>query len=227
MTSLVQRFGRAARSKDIEGRAILYAPPVSHKSLSNAQVRQFLLDHHSKKCLWRFIDNLFGNEPRVCDKKCSACHTVKLPPPHPICIVTKPVIRGRWPKRSKEEKDLALQELLSWRKGAFKRWQATLRHANGAETGILPYMTAKKLSQQFSRIRTAEAVSTFASSSNWFPRGNPQDWFVEIAQLLAKLNENIDGGLVPSSQPTAVLAQDLPNDNSEDDDDGSDDEEDR
>ncbi|KAG0311237.1 ATP-dependent DNA helicase sgs1, partial [Podila horticola] len=65
MTSLVQRFGRAARRNDINGRAILYAPPVSQKAAaSNAQVRQYLMDHHSKKCLWRFIDDLFGNETR-------------------------------------------------------------------------------------------------------------------------------------------------------------------
>jgi len=95
MTSLVQRFGRAARRKDINGRAILYAPPVSHKTVSDAQVRQFLLDHHSKKCLWRFIDDLFGNEIRVCNNNCSACHTVNCPPPLPSRIVAKPVIRGR------------------------------------------------------------------------------------------------------------------------------------
>ena len=166
MTSLVQRFGRAARSKDINGRAILYTPPVSHKTVPNAQVRQYLIDHHSKKCLWRFIDDLFGNETRVCNNNCSACHTVSRPPPRPSRIVAKPVIRGRWPKRSKEEKALAFRELLSWRKGAFKKWQATQRYSNGAETGILPDMTAKKLSQQFSRVRSAEAVATFASSSN-------------------------------------------------------------
>ncbi|KAG0284239.1 hypothetical protein BGZ97_008257 [Linnemannia gamsii] len=85
-------------------------------------------------------------------------------------------------------------------------------------------MTAKKLSQQFSRIRTAEVVATFAASSNWNPRGKPQDWFVEIAQLLAKLNKEIDDGLVLSSQ---AIAADLPNDGTEDDDDTSDDDEDR
>jgi hypothetical protein len=192
MTSLLQRFGRAGRRNDIEGRAILYAPPVSLKAASNctdAQVRQFLMGHHAKKCLWRFIDDVFGNKARVCNDKCSACLTVNRPPPFPSRVVSKPVISGRWPRRSKEEKALALQELLSWRKDAFKRWQAKQRHPNGAETGILPNMTAKKLSQQFSRIRTAEVVATFAASSNWNPRGKPQDWFVEIAQLLAKLNK--------------------------------------
>ena len=88
-------------------------------------------------------------------------------------------------------------------------------------------MTAKKLSQQFSGIRTAEAVATFASSSLWFPRGNPQNWFVEIAQLLAMLNKNIDDGLIPSSQLIVALAPDLPNDGSDGNDDGCDDEEDR
>lgn len=225
--SLVQWFGCAVRCKDIDGCVILYALPVSHKAVSNAQVCQYLMDHHSKKCLWRFIDDLFGNETRVCNNNCSACHTVNCLPPLPSRIVAKPVIRGRWPRRSKEEKALALWELLSWRKSAFKKWQATQRYANGAETGILLDMTAKKLSQQFSWVRTAEAVATFASSSNWFPHGNPQDWFVEIAQLLAKLNKNIDDGLIPSSQLIVALAPDLPNDGSEDDDDGSDDEEDR
>jgi hypothetical protein len=227
MTSLVQRFGRAARRKDIDGRAILYAPPVSHKAVSNIQVRQYLLDHHSKKCLWRFVDDLFGNEIRVCNKNCSACHTVNRPHPLTSRTIAKPVIGGRWPKRSKDEKALALRELLSWRGEAFKRWQTTQRYANGAKTGILPDMTAKKLSQQFSRIRTIEAVATFASSSNWFPRGNSRDWFDEIAQLLAKLNKDIDDGLVPSSQLKVVSAPDLPNDGLEDVDDGSDNEEDR
>ncbi|KAF9370181.1 hypothetical protein CPB97_002954 [Podila verticillata] len=142
-------------------------------------------------------------------------------------IEAKPVIRGRWPRHSKEEKALALQELLSWRKGAFKKWQATQRYVNGAETGILLDITAKKLSQQFSQVRTAEAVATFASSSNWFPRGNPRHWFVEITQLLTKLNMEIDDGLVLSSQLRVAMAPDLPNDSSEDDDNGSNDEEDR
>lgn len=225
--SLVQRFGRAARRKDITGHAILYTPPVSQKAVSNAQVRQYLMDHHSKKCLWRFIDNLFGNETHVCNNNCSACHTANHPLPFPSHIEAKPVIRGRWPRHSKEEKALALQELLSWRKGAFKKWQATQRYVNGAETGILLDITAKKLSQQFSQVRTAEAVATFASSSNWFPRGNPRHWFVEITQLLTKLNMEIDDGLVLSSQLRVVMAPDLPNDSSEDDDNGSNDEEDR
>ncbi|KAF9970491.1 hypothetical protein BGZ75_002262, partial [Mortierella antarctica] len=120
-------------------------------------------------------------------------------------------IGGRWPKRSKEEKALALQELLLWRKKAFKTYQATKRYPNGAETGILPDITAKKMSQQFSKLRTANAVETFASTNGWCPRGNPATWFLEIAQLLAQLNKDIDDRLLSSGSPIVDLAPDPPN----------------
>jgi len=228
MTSLVQRFGRAARREDINGRAILYCPPVTNKTLKDPKVREFLLHNVDKKCLWEFIDKTFGNEPRACDKNCSGCDPVKLPASLLNLVVAKQQIRGRWPKRSKEEKALALQELLLWRKKAFKTYQGTKRYPNGAETGILPDKTAKEMSQQFSKLRTADAVETFASTNGWCPRGNPETWFLEIAQLLAQLNKDIDGRLLSSGSPIVDLALAPPNGGSDNDenDGGSSDEED-
>ncbi|KAG0323625.1 hypothetical protein BG000_002545 [Podila horticola] len=88
----------------------------------------------------------------------------------------RPGIKGRWPKRSDEQKAEALQELLTWRKDAYERWAASRPYRVGAETWILPDKVSKQLSQKSG---SEEEVSG-------------RIWFVEIAQVLAKLNYKID-----------------------------------
>ncbi|KAF9561028.1 hypothetical protein EC968_005925 [Mortierella alpina] len=165
------------------------------------------------------IDETLGNEARVCNQTGSGCNPVKLLPSFTTAV--NPIIKRDWPVRTKEEKALALEALLSWRKSAFERWQATLKWPNGAETGILPGKTAEMLSKQFSKIRTENDVAMFASNSGWSPRGDYKKWLFEIAQVLSQLNKDLDDGLLASSlTPTAVLAPDLVNNGPSDDDHG-------
>ncbi|KAF9308023.1 hypothetical protein BG003_011743 [Podila horticola] len=114
---------------------------------------------------------------------------------------SRPGIKGRWPKRSDEQKAEALQELLTWRKDAYERWVASRPYRVGAETWILPDKMSKQLSQRFSRATTAEAVEDIAFACRWMPLGfqsgseeevSGRIWFVEIAQVLAKLSYKID-----------------------------------
>ncbi|KAF9084601.1 hypothetical protein BGX27_003758, partial [Mortierella sp. AM989] len=137
-----------------------------------------------------------------------------------VCYDTRSNNRRRWPSRSKEEKHEALEIPLAWRKVAHEKWVSDRPYRVGAETGILPDYTAKLLSQKFSQIRSAEAVAAFASSCYWMPRGG-DIWFGEIAEILGKLNNEIDARRRSGSETTAasVLAQ--PKDDSERDGEGN------
>ncbi|KAF9157571.1 ATP-dependent DNA helicase sgs1 [Mortierella sp. AD010] len=122
--------------------------------------------------------------------------------------------RGRWPSRSEEEKNEALKTLLAWRKEAYGRWVSCRPFRTGRETWILPDNAAKQLSQRFSQARTAEAVKTIASSCNWSPLGGSVR-FDEVAQVLDKLNSEIDARRGSGSQTTTASALDQLEDDSD------------
>ncbi|KAG0055163.1 ATP-dependent DNA helicase sgs1 [Gryganskiella cystojenkinii] len=92
------------------------------------------------------------------------------------------------------------------------------------ETWLLPDNVAKVLLQKFSQIRTTEAVAAFASSCYWTPlEGNIT--FREVAEVLGKINKEIDARRGSDSQMAAsAIAQS--EDGSDSDGEGSDSEED-
>lgn len=231
ITSLVQRIGRAARDPKINSFGVLYAPPLTKNYPTDKNVRQYINNHITGKCLWAMVGDLFGTtSTHTCNTRCSACLKVERPPSYTALQVTRlgntqSCNRGRWPPRSKEEKALALQTLLAWRKDAYEHWVAERPLRNGAETWILPENIAKNLSQKFSRIRNAEDIYAFASSCKWMPRGDRKKWFEEVAQRLAKLNSDIDDGHGLGNQMTRVSRLDYAEDSSDSDGDGSDNDE--
>lgn len=62
LTSLVQRFGRAARGPGIQGFAILLAPPItSDKYNKRPDVSKFVKAKTDKECQWKVVDQYLGN----------------------------------------------------------------------------------------------------------------------------------------------------------------------
>ncbi|KFH67844.1 hypothetical protein MVEG_06575 [Podila verticillata NRRL 6337] len=132
--------------------------------------------------------------------------------------------RRRYPSRSAEEKHMALETLLAWRKEAYERWVNRRPYRTGRETWILPDVVAKQLSQRFSGAKTYEAVKAIASSCRWTPLGG-DIVFGEIAQILNKLNNEIDTNRKSGSQTMATSALDQLGDGANSDGKGSDGEE--
>ncbi|KAG0083247.1 ATP-dependent DNA helicase sgs1, partial [Podila epicladia] len=85
----------------------------------------------------------------------------------------------------------------------------------GSETWILPDNVAKQLSQKFSGARTAKAVKAIASSCKWTPLG--ENRFDEVAQVLDKLNNDIDAHRGSGSQTTVTYVLDQLQDSSDGD----------
>lgn len=226
MPSLVQRFGRAARDPKIQGFGILYAPPANKAYPTDNNVREYLANQ--KGCLWTTIDKLFGNDARTCNNNCSGCFKVDLRDKRDKrdkrttgCPDTKSSAWRRWPKRSKEEKAMALNVLLAWRKQEFKKLASLKRYSYGGEEWVLPNQVAKQLSQKFSGVRTATAVEDIASSCNWTPLTG-KSLFGDVAKVLDKLNNEIDARCESDSQTTAITALDQSEDSSDSDEEGSD-----
>lgn len=205
MPSLVQRFGRAARDRNLQGFGILYAPPISKAFPTDKNVREYLMNQ-AGGCLWTIIDKLFENRNRNCNNSCSGCFKVERPVPTTVCLDTKSTNRRRVPKRSKEDKDMALKVQQAWRKEAYDEWASRKPYRIGGETWILPDNAAKPLSEKFSRVRTAEDVGIIASSCNWTPL--TKDAFKKVAEVLHKLNNEIDACRVSESQTTVISAPD-------------------
>ena len=111
---------------------------------------------------------------------------------------------------------MAWKILLAWRKEAYETWVSSRPFRIGGETWILPDNVAKQLSQKFSRVRTAETVAAIASSCNWKPLGG-NAWFGKVAEVLGKLNNEIDARRGSGSQTTAASALDQTEDGSDGD----------
>lgn len=183
------------------------------------------MNHLEGRCLWTLLDKLFENKARTCDNSCSGCSKLDRSVPAIICHDTRPSNRRRYPSRSKEDKLVALETLLEWRKDAYERWVINRPYRWGCETWMLPDNVAKHLSQNFSGARTAKAVEAIASSCKWTPLGG-KNRFDEVAQVLDKLNNEIDARRGSGSLTTAGSAPDQLEDGSEGDREGSDGEED-
>lgn len=203
LPSFVQRIGRAARDRKIQGFGILYVPPVTQHA-ADPIVREFIEKQKDGTCLWALIDELFDFKGRICYKSCSVCSNSKRTSTVAVFRDTASNNNGKkWPVRSKEEKQEALQRLRAWRKEAYETWVSKRRVRNSCETWIMSDEIAKQLSEKLSRIMTAEDVKSFASSCHWTPRGGDIWWF-GIAAVLCKLNSEIEAGRGPSSETTAA-----------------------
>ncbi|KAG0380536.1 hypothetical protein BGX24_007566 [Mortierella sp. AD032] len=120
--------------------------------------------------------------------------------PATVCHDTKSSNR-RWTSRSEEEKRMALKALLEWRKDAYEMWVSSKPYRYGCETWMLPDNAAKLLSQNFSGARTAKAVKAIAC--HWTPLCG-EKLVGEVAQVLDKLNNEIDARRGSGSQTTVA-----------------------
>ncbi|KAF9117428.1 ATP-dependent DNA helicase sgs1 [Mortierella sp. 14UC] len=218
MPSLVQRFGRAARDPKIQGFGILYAPPISRTTPTDNNVREYL-KNQAGGCLWTTIDKLFDNDARTCNNSCSGCLKINRPASTTVCHDTRSSNRMRYPRRSEEEKHMALAKLQAWRKETYERWLGNRPFKTGGEEWILPDSVAKQLSQKFSRARTSKEVKAIAPY--WTPLEG-DIWFKEVAQVLDKFNNDIDAHCGSGSQTTTVSMLDQSEDSSDGDREGDD-----
>ncbi|KAG0010923.1 ATP-dependent DNA helicase sgs1 [Podila clonocystis] len=207
LPSFVQRIGRAARDRKIHGFGVLYVPPITQHA-ADPLVREFI-EKRDGTCLWAFIDKLFDFKDRTCNNSCSVCSPQERTRTTTICRDTPSKNNAkRWPARTKEEKYEALQRLKAWREKAYKTWVSSRPFMTSCESWIMSDEFAMQLSEKLSRFRTAEDVKSFASSCGWTPAGG-NTWWVGIAEVLCKLNDEIVAGHGPGSETTAasVLAQ--------------------
>lgn len=190
MTSLVQRFGRAARDPAIHGICILMAPPIT-STYSDDNLRKYLTAK-KETCRWTIIDNLFGNEAHTRNNCCDNCYPAPRPEISLPAILHYDPGLGKNPRakrRSPQQKDMALQKLLVWRKETYEKWVTTQLLMTHAETWFMPQSVANTLAQKFSQATTAQMVKQIAN--NWTPFSTHH--YSEVANLLADLNDDIDG----------------------------------
>lgn len=192
ISSLIQRFGRAARDRTIKGYGVLYAPPVTKLTKLDPNIRELFEHNTLKKCLWALIDTLFDNKIRDCGDLCSGCSLQDRAFDTTVSRDTKP--KKRIKGRTAEEKDMALKILYQWRDEKYETWASDNPFAYGYEIWFLPDAVAKRLSQKFSGATTAQAVKDITTSYKyrWTPFDDDDSSFESIAQLLSKLNDEID-----------------------------------
>jgi hypothetical protein len=210
---MVQRFGRAARDPKIHGFGILYVPPINKAYPSDKHVRNYIMSHSTKKCLWGLLDNMFDNKARTCNNNCSGCGKSDRPFATTGCYNTNSNNK-RFPSRSEEEKKIALKALLEWTKVEHERWASDRPYRCGAEGWVLSEKAIKQLSEKFSGARTAAEVKTIVYSTNCRPREETRI-FEEIAQLLDKVNNEVNARRGSSSQTAKASALDQFEDNSD------------
>ncbi|KAG0014077.1 ATP-dependent DNA helicase sgs1, partial [Podila clonocystis] len=74
LTSLVQRFGRAARRPGLQGFAILLAPPITNDKYNKRPgISEFVKAMMDKKCRWEIVDEYLGNTFRPRINCCDVC----------------------------------------------------------------------------------------------------------------------------------------------------------
>jgi len=183
MTSLVQRFGRAARdpNKVAIGIVTLLAPPATTKSKYDKRpdMKEFVLASKDKKCRWKIISDRF-NIGRSCEKACDVCNAglfspkVTLPPLPP---------QSKLPtaKSTEVEQQLGRQLLLAWRKKAYEEWAGADPPMTDGEIWILPQDVLEKLCEKLSHATTAKGVQEIARACKWRPMED--FYFTEIAQV--------------------------------------------
>ena len=67
------------------------------------------------------LDKSFENKARTCDNSCSGCSKFDRSVPTTVRLNTGSNERRRYSSRSEEEKHMAFETLLAWKKEAYER----------------------------------------------------------------------------------------------------------
>lgn len=189
MTSLMQRFGRAAREPGMQGFCTLMAPAITSKTPTDPDLRTFV---STAACRWAEMDKLFGAAAHRRDFCCDLCDkargikgrlppVVPLVPPAPLNIVCDSEPSNRKKKKMIDEHDIqgALKVLDDLAENFFDEWEDKLPISSPSWT--LPKNHAKTLSENFHMALTPESVERL--TVGWGPVKRP-DHFVRVAEAL-------------------------------------------
>ncbi|KAK5799063.1 P-loop containing nucleoside triphosphate hydrolase protein [Linnemannia elongata] len=192
LTSLVQRFGRAARNPLLVKRGIvtLLAPPItSSKYIKRPDLKELVRtakDKDARHCCWELIAKRF-NITRKCNQLCEGCTGATFSAKFPICLPPAP-IKIPTEKRTDEEKQVGRRKFLEWRKKTYKKWAGEDEPMTDGETWILPDSAVDKLCERLSHATTAKGVRDLARICGW--RVMEEYYFDEVAQVaIAALDE--------------------------------------
>jgi len=163
MTSLVQRFGRAARDPRLVtcGIVTLLAPPItSSKYSKRADLKELVWAAKNRHCCWELIAKRF-NITRQCNQSCEGCTGARFSARFPICVPPAP-IKIPTEKRTDEGKQVGRRKFLEWRKKTYKKWAGEDEPMTDGETWILPDSVVDKLCERLFHATTAKGVRDLA-----------------------------------------------------------------
>ncbi|KAG0082545.1 ATP-dependent DNA helicase sgs1 [Podila epicladia] len=187
LTSLVQRFGRAARGHGIRGLAILLAPPITNDKYNKRPcVLEFVkaMTEKEKRCRWEVVDQYLGNTFRPRSSCCDVClggpsrSKTNLPAPAGSAVV---IPRGKSTDRKQE---VGRKKLLEWRKTAYNQWVEGEEPMADLEVCFLPDKPLTKLCQKLFAATTPDVVKAIADSCDWVPM--KFEHFTKIAQVVVE-----------------------------------------
>ncbi|KAF9342163.1 ATP-dependent DNA helicase sgs1, partial [Mortierella sp. AD094] len=192
LTSLVQRFGRAARDPLLVTRGIvtLLAPPITNSKYSKRPDLKELVraakDKDARQCCWELIAKHF-NITRQCNQSCEGCTGATFSARFPICLPSAP-IKIPTEKRTDEEIQVGRRKFLEWRKKTYKKWAGEDEPMTDGETWILPDSAVDKLCERLFHATTAKGVRDLARICGW--RVMEEYHADEVAQVaIAALDE--------------------------------------
>jgi hypothetical protein len=171
LTSLVQRFGRAARGPGIQGVAILLAPPnTSEKYKKRCDVLKFVMATTEKKCRWEVVDRYLGNDLHLRNNCCDVClgdssRRQKID----LIDHIGPVVVVPRGKSTDKEQAVGRKRLLEWRKMEYDNYRAKVEPLVDLEYCFLPEKPLAKLCSKLFAATTPEMVRAIAGICNWQP----------------------------------------------------------
>lgn len=189
LTSLIQRFGRAARGPGLQGTAILLAPPITHdKYNSRADVLEFVKamgEDKERTCRWKVVDRYLGNPIRTRSNCCDVCLGGPSRLKANLPVLTGPDVVIPRKNSSDREQEVGRKRLLEWKKMAWDRYS---KESKGQvllvdiERSYLPVDMIEKFCQKLSSASTFEMVEAIAKHNNWIPMESSN--LEEIAQVI-------------------------------------------
>ncbi|KAK3841878.1 MAG: P-loop containing nucleoside triphosphate hydrolase protein [Linnemannia gamsii] len=191
LTSLVQRFGRAARNPLLvtHGIVTLLAPPVTSSKYSKRTDLKELVQAATtwRQCCWELIAKRF-NIARQCNRSCQGCTGATFSTKFPTCVApTQPKLPTE--KRTDGEKQVGRRMFVEWRRKTYKKWAGEDEPMTDGETWILPDSVVDKLCERLFHATTAKGVRDLARTNGW--RVMEEYYFDEVAQVAIEALDKI------------------------------------
>ncbi|KAG0255397.1 ATP-dependent DNA helicase sgs1 [Actinomortierella ambigua] len=162
LSSLMQRFGHAARNPQLRGHAILLAPPTtSGKYSRRTGILEFVkaMRGEEKVCRWEVIDEYFGNSFRRRNECCDVCLQGPYSTGNPI---TAAIATDR-------EQRVGRRRLLEWRESAFQQASRDGELQQHPKDCYLPPEVIDLLSRKLHAATTAANIQVITKTTSWIP----------------------------------------------------------